>query len=282
MPIETITNEAELRSAGFDWREKEGVRAIVCTPLEREGFANAFSTRLGGTSPMPHAALNLAGFDDDTAENIHENRRRFLRLFDGEWTLAACWQVHEATVRVVEDEEDARCDTEHCDALMTDAAHVLLAVKTADCVPVLLADKITGASAAIHAGWRGTLARIVQCTLQRMNEHYGTRADDVRAAIGPSAGTCCYEVGAEVIEAFRREFKDADELLTPTEREGHARIDLPRANRNQLVAAGVEPARIHIASLCTMCRNDLFFSYRREKHLRGRVGRSLSVIGRSD
>lgn len=280
--METITvTDDQLEQSGFTWRARtEHLRALICTVLEREGFTNAFSTRTGGVSPMPSDALNLAGSQDDAAENIHENRRRFLSILDGSWTLAACWQVHGVNVRMVESEQDARCDTERCDALMTDVASVLLAVKTADCVPVLLADKRTGASAAIHAGWRGTLAQIVQSTLQRMSERYGTRAGDVRAAIGPSAGACCYEVGAEVIEAFRREFKDADELLTPTKREGHARIDLPRANRNQLTAAGVEPARIHVAPLCTMCRNELFFSYRCEKHARGCVGRSLSVIGR--
>lgn len=282
MPMETITEEIEFEQAGFAWRERGNLRALVCLPLEREGFTNGFSTRTGGASPMPQDALNLAGFQDDAAENIHENRRRFLSLFEGQWTLAACWQVHSATVRVVKDEQDARCDTERCDALTTNAMNILLAVKTADCVPVLLADARTGAMAAIHAGWRGTLASIVQETLRQMAESYGTRAGDVRAAIGPSAAACCYEVGPEVVAAFRQNFKDADKLLTLTPRAGHALIDLPRANSDQLVAAGIESARIHLAPLCTICRNDLFFSCRREKRLHGRVGRSLSVIGRTE
>ena len=282
--MEIITEEKReenLEQAGFAWRERGALRALVCAPMEREGFTNGFSTRTGGASPMPQDALNLAGFQDDRAENIHENRRRFLSLFEGEWTLAACWQVHGAEVRAIKDAEDALCDTERCDALTTGAQNVLLAVKTADCVPVLLADTRNQAMAAIHAGWRGTLARVVEATLRQMTTLYGTHPSDVRAAIGPSAGTCCYEVGSEVIEGFRREFKDADELLTPTGRDGHALIDLPRANRGQLTRAGVAHARIHLAPLCTICRNDLFFSYRREKHLHGRVGRSLSVIGRA-
>jgi len=257
------------------------VRAIVCAPLEREGFANAFSTRLGGTSPMPHAALNLAGFDDDTAENIHENRRRFLRLFDGEWALAACWQVHGGEVRVVHDAAtDVRADAERYDALVTRAPRVLLGVKTADCVPVLLGDARTGACASVHAGWRGALASIVPHALERMRAEFGTHAADVRAAIGPAAGACCYEVGSEVINAFRERFAYADDLLIPT-REAHARIDLQRANRQQLIDAGVDGERIHTLPLCTMCRTDLFFSYRREKSLYGRTGRLLSVIGHS-
>jgi YfiH family protein len=288
MPIEIITtDERELQSAGFLWRERNGVRALVCAPLREAGFANGFSTRLGGTSPMPEGALNLAGFNDDTAENIYENRRRFLQLFDGEWSLAAGWQVHGADVRVVLDESDARGpdgargETEHCDALVTNASGVLVGVKTADCVPVILGDTRTRAVAAIHAGWRGTLARIVAKTIERMRKQYGTKASDVRAAIGPAARACCYEVGAEVIEAFEQGFPDAGELLTQT-RAGHALIDLQRANRRQLLAAGVSQERIHVAPLCTMCRTDLFFSYRREKNLRGRVGRLMSVIGKDE
>lgn len=261
------------------------VRAIVCAPLEQYGFANAFSTRLGGVSPFPQAALNLAGFNEDAAENIYENRRRFLKLFAGEWTLAACWQTHSADVRVVLDISDARPpeaslgENIYCDALTTNAPRVLLGVKTADCVPVILGDERTGACAAVHAGWRGTLASIVQRTLERMTKEYSTRPEDVRAAIGPAALSCCYEVGGEVITAFHEKFQNAEHLFTPT-REGHARVDLHRANREQLIAAGVSPQKIHTAPLCTMCRTDIFFSYRREKKLYGRVGRLMSVIGK--
>ena len=277
--MEIITESTELQHAGFAWREQGAVRALYCQALERDGFTNGFSTRMGGTSPMPQDALNLAGFHEDAAENIHENRRRFLQLFEGDWMLTAVWQMHSADIRIVRDREDARSDEERCDALMTNAHGILLAVKSADCVPVILGDVRTGACAAVHAGWRGTVARIVSRTVERMRDEYGTRAEDLRAAIGPAAGVCCYEVGAEVIEAFHANFPEADSLLQPT-RPGHARIDLQRANRNQLIQSGVPQERIHIAPFCTMCRTDLFFSYRREKSLHGRVGRLMSVIGR--
>ena len=256
------------------------MRALVCAPLETDGFTNGFSTRAGGVSPMPQDALNLAGFNEDAAANIHENRRRFLKLFAGDWTLTGCWQVHGANVRVVRDASDIRSDEERCDGLATNVPRVLLGIKTADCVPVLLADARTGACAAVHAGWRGTVESIVMRALEKMKEEYGTRGADVRAVIGPAALGCCYEVGAEVIEAFKERFTDADSLLTPT-REGHARIDLHLANFNQLVASGVAAERIHRAPLCTMCRNDLFFSYRREKWLHGRVGRLMAVVGKT-
>jgi polyphenol oxidase len=278
--METITAETEIERAGFSWREgDEGVRALVCEPLEREGFANAFSTRGGGVSPFPENSLNLAGFDEDSAENIRENRRRFIRLLGGEWTLAACWQVHGREVRVVRDRGDAASERERCDALTTDLPGVLLGVKTADCVPVLLADPRRGACAAVHAGWRGTLAEVVGGALARMREEFGTRPPDVRAAIGPAARACCYEVGPEVVAAFRDKFSNADSLFAPT-RAGHALADIQLANRDQLVEAGVASERIHTLPLCTICRPELFFSYRREKKLHGKTGRLLSVIGR--
>jgi len=279
-PMETITDDTELRRAGFLWREGEGgVRALVCEPLEGDGFANAFSTRAGGVSPFPSDALNLAGPDYDARENIQENRRRFFRLLGGEWAFSGCWQVHGAEVRVVRGREDPRREREQCDALTTRAPGVLVGVKTADCVPVLLGDARTGACAAVHAGWRGTLQGVVARALSKMGEEFGTRAGDVRAAVGPAARACCYEVGPEIVAAFRAKFPRADALFTPT-REGHALVDLNRANLVQLLDAGVGAGRVHQLPLCTMCRPDLFFSHRRDHKAHGHTGRLLSVIGR--
>jgi hypothetical protein len=291
--METITgaedvkrNDAALQGAGFYWRERDGVRALICEPLEDDGFANAFSTRLGGVSPMPSNSLNLAGFNEDDAENIYENRRRFLKLFEGEWTLAGCWQMHGTDVRFVKSEDEAKPkpgvlgDDQYCDALISNVSKILLAVKTADCVPVLLGDATTGAFAAVHAGWRGTAASIVVRAIEQLQTQYGIKPGDLRAAIGPAATVCCYEVGGDVIGRFKERFVDASSLFEPT-RDGHARIDLHKANRNQLIAAGVPAARVHTAPFCTMERTDLFFSYRREKSLHGRVGRLMSVIGRN-
>ena len=282
--MEMITSDDQLTEAGFYWREIDGVRALVCAPLEADGFVNGFSTRLGGVSDMPANALSLAGFHDDAAENILENRRRFLKLFPGEWTLAGCWQVHGSDVRVVHTIEDAKPaentlgETVYCDVIVSDAKGVLAGVKTADCVPILIGDPVTGAFAAVHAGWRGTLATAVIAGVERLTKEYDARPDDLRAAIGASAGPCCYEVGSEVIEAFSSKFVDGEKLFTAT-RAGHARIDLLKANRDQLISTGVKPERIHIAPLCTMCRTDLFFSYRKEKSVHGKVGRLMAVIG---
>ncbi len=287
--MEMIISDQELEQARFYWRRLEGVQALVCAPLEEAGFANGFSTRIGGTSPMPENALNLAGFNEDTAENILENRRRFLKLFAGDgnqWALAGCWQVHGSDVRLINNlgeakpAEDARGDTIYCDAIISNAPGVLAGVKTADCVPILIGDPRTGAFAAVHAGWRGTLAEVATKALKRMITEYQTNPHDVRVAIGPAAGACCYEVGTDVIDAFRSSFSSQD-LFTET-RTDHACIDLLKANRAQLISSGVDRERISIAPLCTMCRTDLFFSYRREKSVKGKVGRLMSVIGRRE
>ncbi|HZE68643.1 MAG TPA: peptidoglycan editing factor PgeF [Pyrinomonadaceae bacterium] len=282
----TIIDEKKLQHAGFYWRETEGVKALVCSGLEADGFTNGFSTRVGGISLMPDSALNLAGFNEDAAENILENRRRFLKLFPGHWNLAGCWQVHGKDIRVVADAIDAKPaenalgDTVYCDALVSDAAEVLLGVKTADCVPLLMGDPRTGAFAAVHAGWRGTVAGVATIALARLAGEYGVRPPDVRVAIGPAAAGCCYEVGSDVIDAFKTQFPESDSLFVST-RPGHARVNLLQANHDQLAKAGVSPERIHTAPFCTMCRTDLFFSYRREKTIQGKVGRLMSVIGRA-
>jgi len=285
MPMETITSEQQLTQAGFYWRELNGVRALVCLPLEQDGFVNGFSTRGGGVSDMPHDSLSLAGFHDDAAENILENRRRFLKLFPGQWSLAGCWQVHGADVRVVgsleeaKPAEDQNGETIYCDVIVSNADDVLAGVKTADCVPILIGDPRTRSFAAVHAGWRGTLASAVVAGLKRLSDEYGTKPEDVRVAIGASAGPCCYEVGSDVIDAFTSRFPNGAKLFTPT-RPGHAFVDLITANRDQLESERVRPERIHVVPFCTMCRTDLFFSYRQEKKLHGKVGRLMAVIGK--
>jgi YfiH family protein len=232
-----ITDESGLQTNEFYWRERDGVRALVCQPLEQDGFTNAFSTRVGGVSPMPEAALNLAGFNEDKAENIYENRRRFLKLFEGEWLLTGCWQVHGVDIRTVHSAADADQkpgvlgDDQYCDALVSQTPNVLLAVKTADCVPVLIGDPITRSFAAVHAGWRGTSSSIVRQAIEQLKGEYGAKAANLRVAIGPAANACCYEVGGDVIGTFTERFPNAGSLFAAT-RDGHARIvELHRASR---------------------------------------------------
>ncbi|HET9401923.1 MAG TPA: peptidoglycan editing factor PgeF, partial [Candidatus Acidoferrales bacterium] len=186
------------------------------------------------------------------------------------------------------------------DALISATPGLVLGVQTADCVPILLADTRTRAIAAVHAGWRGTLARIVAKTIGRMRMEFGTRAGDVIAAIGPCIAQCSYEVGAEVAREFATQFSEARAWFDgPFEKvvsedspnplkwlsmmpPGHdpppptVQLDLVAANRWQLQDAGVPERSISSTGLCTACRTDLFFSHRRE---RGITGRMMAVIG---
>jgi len=273
------SDEQILTDTGFYWRERNGVKALICRPLEEKGFANAFSTRIGGVSPFPESDLNLAGFGEDSTENIEENRRRFLRLFDEDYLLTTVWQMHGDDVKTVRTLDDAANTDDRSDALVSDLSGILAGVKTADCVPVLLGDPESGTFAAVHAGWRGTVESIVAKAVAKMKENFGTNPKDLVCAIGPAAACESYEIGQDVIDAFEKNFASSGKYFTPTS-EGHALIDLHLANKDQLIATGVQAKNIFTAPFCTMKRTDLFFSYRIEKKKYGKTGRLLSVIGK--
>lgn len=271
-------DEQGMADSGFYWVAADGVRVLKCRALTDAGFENGFSTRLGGVSPFPEGDLNLAGFSEDTDENIHENRRRFLKAFAGERTLATVWQIHGSDIKVVKGLDETAESDEKFDAVASDLPELLAGVKTADCVPVLIGDTRTRAYAAVHAGWRGTVASITAKAVGVLQNEYGTNPKDIVAAIGPAACGRNYEIGEDVIEQFSDNFADWEKYFTPT-RPGHALVDLHKANRDQLITAGVADANIFTAPFCTMERVDIFFSYRKEKQLRGKTGRLLSVIG---
>jgi YfiH family protein len=280
MPVEMIMDDAQtLAKSGFYWREREGVKVLVCKPLEQAGFVNGFSTRVGGVSDFPKHSLNLAGFDEDLAENIHENRRRFLNVLDGDHKLATAWQVHGNGVKLVGTDEDIANSEERFDSLVSQMSGVLVGVKTADCVPVLIGDVEKRVFAAVHAGWRGTVRSIVVRAIEKMQAEFGSEPKDMIAAIGPAAGCKNYEIGRDVIDEFTNAFEGAEKYFSPTS-EDHAYIDLHLANQDQLLSSGVPMDAIYTAPYCTMDRIDLFFSYRVEKKLYGKTGRLLSVIGR--
>lgn len=159
------------------------------------------------------------------------------------------------------------------DGLITNAVGLMVGVRTADCVPILLADERRRAVAAVHAGWRGTLARIAARAVEAMVREYGTQPADLIAAIGPCIGSCCYEVGPDVARSFSALFP---ELPEPR---GHAHLDLEEANRRVLAGAGVPAGRIHAGGLCTRCRAGDFHSYRRDGEQAGRLLAAIGVRG---
>lgn len=265
----------------FSFRQQGGVQLLVCEPLERLGFKNAFSTRLGGISPLPKDALSLGNFSHDERANVIENRRRFLAALNSDdWPLVTAKQIHSADIRTVADVEDALGDSQPGDALTANLAGIFLAIQTADCMPVLIADQRTRAFAAIHAGWRGTLAGIVARTVERMQQEHGSDPADLHAALGPAICAEVFEVGAEVLDAFREKYDYAEQLFSNLQPNGKGHINLNLANARQLLDAGLQADRIYDCGLCTWRRNDLFFSYRLERGAEKPVGRLLGVIGR--
>ncbi|HET7105969.1 MAG TPA: peptidoglycan editing factor PgeF [Candidatus Acidoferrum sp.] len=263
--------------------------------LKLPWLVHGFSTRPGGVSPLEsEKVLNLGFMEWDTRENVLENRRRFLsELGAADLDLVSLKQIHSAVIRVF-----PQATTDPCkgDASVTDRPGQLLAIQTADCVPILLVDPKKRAVAAIHAGWRGTLARITQKAVGRMQFEFGSKPADLLAAIGPSIGPCCYEVAADFVTKFTAQFADAaDYFDEPRSGEepnplqwlnmkppGHqpppknVHLDLRKANRSQLLAAGLLAKNIFVSDLCTACHTGLLFSHRREGPLSGRL---MSAIG---
>jgi hypothetical protein len=266
----------------FYFRESDGVKLLVCEPLEKLGFVNAFSTRLGGVSALPRNALSLSSISPQERENVAENRRRLLAALGvPEWQIATARQFHSTQVVMVRDaREYLQTGPVACDALSANVSKVLLAVQTADCMPLLLADPRTQSFAAVHAGWRGTLGRIVARTVEQMQQDFGSRPEDLYAAFGPAISAEVFEVGIDVLEAFRREFPYAEDLISERQPNGKGNLDLNLANARQLQESGVATDRIYDCGLCTWLRNDLFFSYRRENGAENPVGRLMGVIGR--
>jgi polyphenol oxidase len=246
--------------------------------------------------------LNLGLIQHDSRENVERNRARFLdeagaKIEDGRaWPLIQMKQVHSSLVHWV---SDAPREPLVGDGLITDTPGLLLAVKTADCVPVLVADVKLRAIGAFHAGWRGTVARVVEKGSGEMQRRFGSLPQNLRAIIGPSIRKCCYQVGAEVRVEFESQFSYADELFeevfdanalhvrypllflnqgTPGRGEvgPEIHLDLVKANTRQLQDAGIREEHISVVDGCTSCDTARFFSHRAEH---GQTGRMMAVIG---
>jgi polyphenol oxidase len=256
-----VTTNGDLANEDkFELRSGDGTTWLACLPLEAEGFMAVFSTRDGAT---------------DGEQTSDTTKRLLAAIGQTNATLVTCRQVHSASVRVVRSRDEAHGQATECDALTTSQPGVLLGIKTADCVPILIADLKTRAVAAVHAGWRGSAARIVERAFATMIASWKTHRDDCVAVVGPCVCGSCYEVGPEVVERFLSEFPYGAQLIAD-QHEGKGYLDLKLANVIQLENCGLPRERIFVTELCTICDNDLFFSYRKEG---SRAGRVLSVIG---
>lgn len=252
--------------------------------LAAEGISapHAFTTRLGGVSRDHLFGLNLAMHKGDLDTNVEENYRILTAALGVEAEkLVLTRQVHGDVIRVVT-ELDCRGVDHHaypeCDGLITNTWGVSLVVFTADCTPILLHDPVTGAVGAAHAGWRGTALDIAGKTVQAMVDTFGCRAADIRAAIGPNIGPCCFETDEDVPLALEESFgKAVGEWIRPSGNKFY--VNLKAINALALRRAGV--ASIEISQECTMCRPDRYWSHRYTRGLRGSQGALICCKGGS-
>jgi polyphenol oxidase len=272
-------------------------------------LAHGFSTRASGFSnAYGRKQLNLGFTTDDTKAAVEKNRQLFvsqiIRRVGRRASRPSFEVIHLVTTRQI------HSDLIHCisaipekplagDGLIARTPGLLLGVLTADCLPVILVDVKTRAIGVFHAGWRGTAKRIVEKGVGEMHRWFGSRPQDLKAAIGPGIRNCCYEVGQEVRDTFESQFDYADDLFRETKDRdeihekypllfltsrapGHSELpkkiflDVPEANRRQLLAAGVLAKNITDVGLCTSCHPELFFSHRRDD---GVTGRMMAVVG---
>jgi YfiH family protein len=243
---------------------REDLPVIRPAAFPESAVVAAVSTRNGGISPAP-LGMNLSFHVGDREENVRRNREIFfgwlgIRIDE----LAIPGQVHGTNVSRI----GAPGAFPDCDALITDSPRVFLCVSVADCVPVLLFEPAVHAVAAVHAGWRGTVGRILEAAVRKMERTLGAQPGRLRAYLGPAASSCCYAVGEDVAARFDSRFVRRDGA--------RPFVDLKQANAQQLLALGVSPDHIEISPFCTISDSTLFHSYRRDGL---RSGRMTAVIG---
>ncbi len=252
--------------------EKDGI-VYVTAPEGLIRTPHAFVGRSGGVSPHPFCSLNAARTVGDAVENVEKNMGLIADSFGfDKKSLVTVRQVHSDKVLVLDEMGASGHAGVEADAIVTARKGTPIGVLTADCLPIILVDHARGVIGIVHAGWRGTLKGVTLKAVEAMRTSFGTDPADLVAAIGPAIGPCCYTVNDDVAEGFKGAFGNAGGFI---EGGGPYRVNLREANRYQLVMTGVGVEKIAVERSCTSCRNDLFFSYRKDG---GTTGRQLSFV----
>jgi YfiH family protein len=251
-------------------------QGLAWVEFESLPVAHGVLTRHGGVSAAPWASLNLGGnVGDDPAAVLENHRRMYAALGLRRERACSVWQVHSADIVYAPGPAAGRRWLAAADGLITDQPDTPLAMRFADCTPILAVDVRRGAIGIAHAGWRGTVQGISGALIRAMQAAFGSRPADVRAGIGPAIGPAHYQVGEEVVNAVQAHFDTMDGLIRRDETDGTAYLDLWAANRLDLERAGV--ADIEVAGLCTVEHRDDFFSHRGESGRTGRFGAVISL-----
>lgn len=266
-------------------KEKNGVAYLSYSSFEKiPQVVHGFSTRLGGVSQGMYSSMNLSFARGDEEEAVRENYRRISRAigFLPE-DIVTSDQTHTANVRVVTEKDRGDGITKprsykDVDGMITDVPGLVLATFYADCVPLFFVDPIHKAVGLSHSGWRGTVGKIGDVTVEKMEKTYGSRREEIYSAIGPSICQKCYEVSEDVIEEFRKAFpsKDWDSLFYKKEN-GKYQLDLWEANRKIMVDAGIREDHISMPNLCTCHNPEFLFSHRASKGKRGNLAAFLGI-----
>lgn len=243
--------------------------------LQEAGLVQGIFTRAGGVSPMPWDSLNLGGTVGDSRANVIENRFRLFNALNRQVeSLFDVWQVHSTKIVCSDTVRPLDAPHKEADAILTDRPDITLFMRFADCVPIFLFDPIHKVVGIVHAGWMGTVNRIVSLAIDAMVNRYESKPENVLAGIGPSIGPDHYKIGDEVITQVQQTFgQDASGLLS--EIDGGIHLDLWEANRILMQRSGVQ--KIQIAGICTHCHIDDWYSHRGEHGKTGRFGAILAL-----
>ncbi len=280
--VKRKTGKAEVK------QNQSGTLEYITFPmLEETGIVrHLFSTRLGGVSKGIFSSMNLSYTRGDDKEAVDENYRRIAEALGCEVSDIVCSdQTHTTNIRVVKENDKGKGilipkDYTDVDGLITNIPGIVLATFYADCVPLFFIDTRNRAIGLSHSGWRGTAGRMGARTIEAMGKEYGTRPEDITAAIGPSICQDCYEVSEDVAEVFQKEFQESGqcEKLLMNKGNGKYQLDLWEANRMVLTQAGVLPDKIQVTDICTCCNPDYLFSHRASNGKRGNLGAFLGLL----
>lgn len=263
----------------FEEKIMEGVPLLTYPLLEKTEFVtHGFTTRMGGVSEGYCSTMNISTTRGDTPEAIEENRKRLARALGvNVEDFTYTHQTHTTNVAVVREEDRGKRFME-TDGMVTNVPGICLVTFYADCVPLYFVDPVHRAIGLSHSGWRGTVGRMGQVTLEKMKEVYGTRPEDVYAAIGPSICQDCYEVSGDVIEEFQKSFsKSVWPQLFYKKENGKYQLNLWKANQLVLTEAGVAEQKIAVTNLCTHCNPEILFSHRSTGVKRGNLSALLAI-----
>jgi len=242
---------------------------------------HAFCTRLGGASQDDYQGLNMSFREGDEEFRVLTNWDKLATAFEIPLeNFLVLNQVHGDNIFTIKPHGEyfTSRDELNYDAIVTNRTNLAICIKTADCVPVFIVDRIKKVIAVVHAGWRGSALGISAKVVRLMQTQYGSEPADILAAIGPSIGLCCYEIDATAADAFRHQ-NNAEAFLFPGKRKNRWMLDLAEANRRQLLDCGIPDDNVETAGLCTVCRQDTFFSHRGSGGITGRQINFMMIRG---